>query len=83
MTSHHNMNYPPKKLPSPGEFLKQAIGRSVIVKLTNNIEYKGILLCLDGTMNVYLQQCEEYIDGKLSNRYEDIFIRGNNGKITL
>jgi len=30
-------------------------------------------------MNVYLQQCEEYIKGELTNRYADLFIRGNNG----
>lgn len=33
--------YPPKKLPSPSEFLKQAVGRKVVVKLHNNNEYKG------------------------------------------
>ena len=31
-------------------------------------------------MNVYLKQCEENIDGEMKNRYEEIFIRGNNGK---
>ncbi len=41
--------------------------------------FPGILICLDGTMNVYLQQCEEYIKGELTNRYADLFIRGNNG----
>jgi U6 snRNA-associated Sm-like protein LSm6 len=40
----------------------------------------GILICLDGTMNVYLQQCEEYVNGKITNRFAEIFIRGNNGK---
>ena len=43
----------------------------------------GILISLDGTMNIYLQQCEEYINGQLSNRFADIFIRGNNGRIFL
>jgi hypothetical protein len=32
---------PAKKLPSPAEFLKQAVGRKVVVKLHNNNEYKG------------------------------------------
>jgi hypothetical protein len=35
------IQYPPKKLPSPSEFLKQAVGRKVVVKLHNNNEYKG------------------------------------------
>ena len=32
-----------KKVPSPAEFLRQAVGRKVMVKLTNNDEYKGKL----------------------------------------
>jgi U6 snRNA-associated Sm-like protein LSm6 len=70
-----------KKVPSPSEFLRQAVGRKVTVKLHNNYEYKGVLICLDGTMNVYLQQCEEYYEGEMKSRYADIFIRGNNGKL--
>jgi len=31
----------PKKTPSPAEFLSQAVGRKVVVKLNNNSEYKG------------------------------------------
>lgn len=31
-----------KKLPSPNEFLNQALGRRVSVKLTNNLEYRGM-----------------------------------------
>ncbi len=71
-----------KKLPSPTEFLKQAVGRKVTVKLHNNYEYKGVLICLDGIMNVYLQQCEECYEGEVKNRYSDIFIRGNHGILT-
>jgi small nuclear ribonucleoprotein (snRNP)-like protein len=33
-----------KKTPSPAEFLRQAVGRKVIVKLHNNYEYKGIII---------------------------------------
>jgi hypothetical protein len=31
-----------KKVPSPSEFLKQAVGRKVTVKLNNNTKYTGI-----------------------------------------
>ena len=34
---------PGKKVPSPSEFLKQAFGRQVTVKLIHNVEYKGII----------------------------------------
>lgn len=40
----------------------------------------GILVCLDGYMNVAMEQTEEHVDGVLQNKYGDCFIRGNNGK---
>jgi hypothetical protein len=39
----------------------------------------GILVCLDGFMNVALEQAEEFVDGALTQRLGDAFIRGNNG----
>ena len=42
--------------------------------------YAGVLTCLDGYMNIALEQTEEYINGQLRNKYGDAFIRGNNGK---
>jgi U6 snRNA-associated Sm-like protein LSm6 len=38
----------------------------------------GVLACLDGYMNVALEQTEEYVDGQLKHKYGDAFIRGNN-----
>ncbi|KAJ5074728.1 u6 snRNA-associated sm-like protein lsm6 [Anaeramoeba ignava] len=63
---------------SPSDFLKNIIGKPVIVKLTSSIEYKGILACLDAYMNISLEQAEEWIEGQFKNKYADIFIRGNN-----
>lgn len=40
----------------------------------------GVLACLDGFMNIAMEQTEEYVDGKLSERFGDAFIRGNNGE---
>jgi hypothetical protein len=41
-SAHSSLNLiHPKKTPSPAEFLSQAVGRKVIVKLNNNNEYKG------------------------------------------
>lgn len=40
---------------------------------------KGVLVCLDGYMNIALEQTEEYVNGQLKNKYGDAFIRGNNG----
>ncbi|KAF9677007.1 hypothetical protein SADUNF_Sadunf08G0062500 [Salix dunnii] len=41
-------------------------------------EIYGILACLDGYMNIAMEQTEEYVNGQLKNKYGDAFIRGNN-----
>lgn len=41
---------------------------------------KGVLACLDGYMNIAMEQTEEYVNGQLKNKYGDAFIRGNNGE---
>ncbi len=68
---------------SPSDFLKQVIGQPVIVKLNSGVEYRGILSCLDGYMNIAMEMTEEYVNGELKNRYGDSFIRGNNGSCIL
>lgn len=40
--------------------------------------FAGVLACLDGYMNIALDQTEEYVNGQLKNKYGDAFIRGNN-----
>jgi hypothetical protein len=42
----------------------------------------GILACLDGYMNIAMEQTEEYVNGQLKEKYGDAFIRGNNGTAT-
>lgn len=41
----------------------------------------GLLTCLDGYMNVALEETEEYAGGQLTARYGDCFLRGNNGQL--
>ncbi|KAM3139511.1 U4/U6-U5 snRNP complex subunit lsm6 [Paramecium bursaria] len=67
-----------KDAKTPADFFKQMFGRTVRIKLHNRIEYLGVLAVIDGNMNIVLEQCEEYIDGKLSTKYGEAFIRGNN-----
>jgi hypothetical protein len=43
----------------------------------------GVLSCLDGYMNIALEQTEEHVNGIVTNRYGDAFIRGNNGPIVF
>ena len=72
-----------EKKRSPSDFLKSVLGRPVKVKLNSGIEYRGVLACLDGYMNIAMEQTEEYEDGTLKAKYGDCFIRGNNGALNL
>ncbi|PVU91498.1 hypothetical protein BB559_004102 [Furculomyces boomerangus] len=68
---------------SPSEFLRKIIGNKVIVRLNSGIDYKGTLACLDGYMNIALENTEEYVNGILKNKYGDTFLRGNNDTRTI
>jgi U6 snRNA-associated Sm-like protein LSm6 len=68
---------------NPSDFLRQVLGKPVIVQLNSGVTYRGILACLDGFMNIAMEQAEEYVDGQLKARYGDCFIRGNNGNFFL
>ena len=63
---------------TPGEFLKQVVGRPVIVKLNSGETYKGVLACLDGFMNIVLEQSEQFSGEEVIKKYGDCFLRGNN-----
>jgi len=63
---------------NPNDFLKTLIGRPVVVKLNSGADYRGVLACLDGYMNIALEQTEEYVNGQLRQKYGDAFLRGNN-----
>ena len=39
----------------------------------------GILNCLDGFMNIAMENCEESFGDRTVHSYKSIFIRGNNG----
>lgn len=67
---------------TPSDFLKSVLGRPVDVKLNNGVEYRGVLACLDGFMNIAMEQTQEYVNGQLKAQYGDCFIRGNNGTCT-
>ncbi|KAJ6614673.1 hypothetical protein B0H10DRAFT_2044300 [Mycena sp. CBHHK59/15] len=69
---------PPTHTGSPTDFLKGVVGKRVIVRLTSGVDYRGVLSCLDGYMNIALEQTEEHVNGIVTNRYGDAFIRGNN-----
>jgi U6 snRNA-associated Sm-like protein LSm6 len=39
----------------------------------------GTLSCLDGYMNVAMENTKEMVDGNVTASFGDAFIRGNNG----
>ncbi len=43
----------------------------------------GNLSCLDGYMNVAMENTKEIVDGQVKAAFGDAFIRGNNGKSLL
>jgi len=63
---------------SPTDFLKAVVGKKVVVRLVSGVDYQGVLTCLDGYMNIALEQTEEHVNGNVTNRYGEAFIRGNN-----
>lgn len=67
----------------PTKFLSTIIGSSVVVKLHNEVEYRGNLQSIDGYMNVVLDSAKEYINEVEKKSYGDVFIRGNNGMLTI
>ncbi|EPS67171.1 hypothetical protein M569_07607, partial [Genlisea aurea] len=68
----------PSATKTPSDFLKTIRGRPVVVKLNSGVDYRGILACLDGYMNIAMEHTEEYVNGQLKFNYGDAFIRGNN-----
>jgi len=62
----------------PASFLSSIIGVPVTVKLNSGVVYKGELQSVDGYMNIALEKCTEYVEGKLRRKYGDAFVRGNN-----
>ena len=65
---------------APGDIVRSLVGRPVGVRLADGTEYRGVLVCVDGFMNVAMEQAEEYTDGSLKAKLGDCFIRGNNGE---
>ncbi|EYC33743.1 hypothetical protein Y032_0002g961 [Ancylostoma ceylanicum] len=51
---------------NPSEFLKQIIGKPVVVKLNSGVDYRGILACLDGRVTRFLSPT-------VAHAYECIF----------
>ena len=58
--------------------LQKNTKKSVIVRLKNDVEYKGKIVNVDSYMNLIMSDAEELNDGKIVEKYGRIILRGNN-----
>jgi len=58
--------------------LQKNTKKSVIVRLKNDVEYKGKIDSVDSYMNLIMSDAEELNDGKTVEKYGRIILRGNN-----
>jgi len=58
--------------------LQKNTKKSVIVRLKNDVEYKGKIDNVDSYMNLIMSDAEELNDGKIVEKYGKIILRGNN-----
>ena len=62
----------------PLSVLQKSLNKSVIVRLKNEVEYKGKIDRVDSYMNLIMTDAEELQDGKIVGKYGRIILRGNN-----
>lgn len=60
---------------NPRPFLEELAGKMVYVRLKWGLEYKGYLLSSDAYMNLQLEQCEEFVEGKSQGNLGEVLIR--------
>ena len=58
--------------------LQKNTNKSVIVRLKNDVEYKGKIVNVDSYMNLIMSDAEELKDGKIVEKYGRVILRGNN-----
>jgi len=58
--------------------LQKYTKKSVIVRLKNDVEYKGKIVNVDSYMNLIMSDAEELKDEKAVEKYGRVILRGNN-----
>ncbi|NHJ24883.1 MAG: hypothetical protein EAX89_09925 [Candidatus Lokiarchaeota archaeon] len=66
------------KSKNPLTILQNAMGSTIILRLKDGTEYRGLLKEIDAYMNMILEDATEIMDGSPVAKYNEIFIRGNN-----
>jgi len=58
--------------------LQKNTKKNEIVRLKNDIEYKGKMINVDSYMNLIMTDAEELHDGKTIEKFGRVILRGNN-----
>jgi len=58
--------------------LQKNANKSVIVRLKNDVEYKGKIVNVDSYMNLIMTGAEELRNGKTVEKFGRVILRGNN-----
>jgi len=58
--------------------LQKSTKKKVIVRLKNEVEYKGKMENVDSYMNLIMTDAEEVLNGKTVANYGRVIVRGNN-----
>ena len=58
--------------------LQKNTKKNVVVRLKNDIEYKGKMINVDSYMNLIMTDAEELKDGKTTEKFGRVILRGNN-----
>ena len=58
--------------------LQKNVKKQVIVRLKNEVEYKGKMSNVDSYMNLIMTEAEELHDGKVIGNFARAILRGNN-----
>jgi len=58
--------------------LQKNTNKSVIVRLKNDVEYKGKIVNVDSYMNLIMTDAEELRNGKSFEKFGRVILRGNN-----
>ena len=62
----------------PLTILQKNVKKTVIVRLKNEVEYKGKMKNVDSYMNLIMTEAEEVVNGKIVGKFARAILRGNN-----
>ncbi|TFG20474.1 MAG: ribonucleoprotein [Promethearchaeota archaeon] len=63
---------------NPLKVLHNAVNSTILIRLKDGIEYLGRLKICDNYLNMIIENAKEMMDGSVTAKFGEIFIRGNN-----